>query len=158
MCCSDINDFKIGDTILHGSREYTVIEVLGHRTIRVGISEIDLGSKDVLRKCLETHPDDYAFCIAKWFIVQKRLTHSSYHSVRMAVPETQKIHIRRMVEIDKLEPMDIIDLFHYALNDKFWKDNLLTISALRHRSTNKLMKWENIRRAMINDKKRNKYV
>jgi hypothetical protein len=151
-------EFEVGKTIIYGQREYVITEVLSDRTIRVGVGELDLGNKHILKDCMERHPDDYAFCIAKWFIIQKRLTHSNYKSVRNANAHKHKIYIKKMIELDGLEPMDVIDILHFALTDSFWKDQLLTLSALRVRANNRLMKWENIQKSLLQARKRGQRI
>lgn len=150
------SEFKVGQEVLIGTRKFIIAEVIAERTIRLAVGELDLGNKDILKECINKHPQNYEFCIAKWFIIQKLITHSNYKSVRKADPIKQKEHIRKMIKLDKVDPSEVIDILHFALTDNFWKDNLLTLSALRTRSKNGLMKWENIRKSLLQARKRGK--
>jgi len=148
------NDFQIGQPVLYGNREYIIIEVIDNMTIKLGIGELDLGCKHILEKCMEQHPEDYAFCMAKWFCIQKRLTHSHHKSVKKANPQKHKKVLEDLIKLDGLEPMDVIDLLHFALTDNFWKDHLLTLPTLRTISGNGQKRYINIQKALKESRKR----
>ena len=152
-----MTDFEVGMPILCNQREYIIMEVIGNRTIRVAVGELDLGGKEMIKKYMKKYPDDLPLCIAKWFIIQKRLTHSGYKSVRQAVPEKSKKIIEELIRLDGLEPRDVIDILHFALIDEFWKDQLFVITTLRSRKGGKLMRWEIIRKSLTYARKNGKF-
>lgn len=106
---------------------------------------------DLLRQLVDSEPDIW-HAIAKWFKERKMKTiYSRFSSVKnMKIDQAAKV-ISMLFFNDKQEIDEIVLTVDRALTDKFWSQNLQTITTIRNRCRDGMTKYEHILKRILED-------
>ena len=152
-------DLNKKSTVLIDGIEYEIKDVLNINReqalwdIRVGIKKGNIFCHEELEKALESgvEPEE---AIVEWFYNQKVKTFSNFDSVKNPNKEMAVSEVKKLLYIDDLSMVEIVDALSFSLTDNFWKNQILSISGLRKKNTSGIRKIENLRLASLRSKQK----
>lgn len=98
-------------------------------------------------------PNSFEFAVSRYFWKLKSETHPSAKYQFMADAEKDQWQkwagvISKLIRIDGKSEDEIKKVLRFSVEDEFWRDNLLSLSALRTKNKNGITKFEQIQATM----------
>jgi len=143
---------KKGLVALINGLEYEIKEILhaNHTEatwdIKIAIKKHKINGHKELEKALLSgvEPEE---AIAKWFYSMKVKEFKTYDSVKNPNMENAVAEIKKLMLIDELSMVEIVDVLNFSLYDGFWKNQILSLTGLRRKNKAGIKKIDNLRLA-----------
>jgi len=143
---------KKGAVALIEGLEYDVLDVLKQDhinatyDIRIAIKKHKINGHKELEKALLSgvEPEE---AIAKWFYSMKVKEFKTYDSVKNPNMENAVAEIKKLMLIDELSMVEIVDVLNFSLYDGFWKNQILSLTGLRRKNKAGVKKIDSLRLA-----------
>ena len=143
---------KKGAVALIEGLEYDVLDVLKQDhinatyDIRIAIKEHKINGRKELEKALLSgiEPEE---AIVEWFYTMKIKEFKTYDAIKNRNVKNAVDEIRKLMLIDELSMVEIVDVLNFSLYDKFWKNKILSLCGLRKKNPSGVKKIDSLRLA-----------
>ena len=143
---------KKGAVALIEGLEYDVLDVLKQDhinatyDIRIAIKEHKINGRKELEKALLSgiEPEE---AIVEWFYTMKIKEFKTYDCVKNPKKSESIAEIKKLLYVDELSMVEIVDVLNFSLYDNFWKNQILSLTGLRKKNKSGVRKIDNLRLA-----------
>jgi len=114
--------------------------------IRISIRKHKINGKKELEKAILSgiEPEE---AIVKWFYSMKVKEFKTYDAIKNPNVKNAVDEIRKLMLIDELSMVEIVDVLNFSLYDNFWKNQILSLCGLRKKNKSGVKKIDSLRLA-----------